>query len=469
MRRGRSRRLKMWSALYPYLGGKRRLCPLIFREIDRVVPRRLWPSLTFLDAFLGGGSVSLGAKAQGFRVIATDIAERSIVVGQAVIENSRVKLRREDVLRLLAPRSGSPGRIESQFVPSVFTANVGRFLDAGFETAAQSGDVAKAALLRLLAIRVALLAHPMSQVRPGTAHRASTGEWESITESCLYHYTEAFRLTTPARLWGLAQQVNAGIFQGDAKVMKTDILEALPSIQADVAYFDPPYPGVMSYEKEYRIIDQLLEGATRSTSPFTAKTGASMLDILFERATHIPVWILSLGNEVVTIEELEAKMTKLGRQTKAIAIAYQHLPAVSTAEKKRDNREFLVVGWDPEVTARRRDSVHGPGNDLHQSNIPDAVVGVQADLDLRGSQGATACALTGDGLEERAPSLTQEGAADLRGTIPEQQAGVDQPDAVLGERGFHRDPEGIVLPPGRHGSTLAWEGPEVKNGEVKPR
>ena len=62
------RKLSMWSALYPYLGGKRRLCPLIFREIDRVVPRRLWSGLTFLDAFLGGGSVSLGAKAQGFRL-----------------------------------------------------------------------------------------------------------------------------------------------------------------------------------------------------------------------------------------------------------------------------------------------------------------------------------------------------------------------------------------------------------------
>ncbi len=379
----------MWSALYPYLGGKRRLCPLIFREIDRVVPRRHWASLTFLDAFLGGGSVSLGAKAQGFKVVATDIAERSIIVGQAVIENSRVKLNREDVLRLLTPRTGPPGRIESQFVPSVFTANVGRFLDAAFETAAQTGDVAKAALLQLLAIRVALLAHPMSQVRPGTAHRASTGEWESITESCLYHYTEAFRLTTPARLWRLAQQVNAGIFQGDAEVIKTDVLEVLPSIQADVAYFDPPYPGVMSYEKEYRIIDQLLEGTTRPTSPFTAKTGASMLDILFERATHIPVWILSLGNEVVTIGELEAKMIKLGRQTKAIAIKYQHLPAVATAEKKRDNREFLVVGWDSEVTTWRRDSVQSLGDDLHQSHIPDAVVRVQADLDLRGSQAET--------------------------------------------------------------------------------
>ena len=463
------RKLAIWSALPPYLGGKRRLCPLIFREIDRVVPRRLWSGLTFLDAFLGGGSVSIGAKAQGFKVIATDIAERSIVVGQALIENTRVRLTQEDVLRLLAPRTGPPGRVERDFTPSVFTANVGRFLDAAFETAEQTRDTAKAALLRLLAIRVALLAHPMSQVRPGTVYRATTGEWEGITPSCLYHYVDGFRLTTPAKLWNLAQQINAGVFQGEAKVMKTDILEALRSIQADVAYFDPPYAGVMSYEKEYRIIDQLLEGSTRPTSPFTAKDGAAMIDTLLEGAGHIPVWLLSFGNEVTALEELEAKMIRLGRRTKAIAIKYQHLPAVAREEKKRANREFLVVGWDAEAPLMRRDSVQGLGDDLHQSDIPDLVAGVQADLNLCGSQGAAAGALTGDGLEERAPSLTQEAAADLRGTIPELQAGVDQPDTVLGERGIHRDPERIVLPPERHGSTLAWEGPEVKNGEGKPR
>ena len=76
----RHRKLSIWSALPPYLGGKRRLCPTIFREIDRLVPRRLWGGVTFLDAFLGGGSVSLYAKAQGFPVVATDIAERAIVV-----------------------------------------------------------------------------------------------------------------------------------------------------------------------------------------------------------------------------------------------------------------------------------------------------------------------------------------------------------------------------------------------------
>ena len=93
MRQHTSRRtLPFFQALFPYLGGKRRLCPLIFREIDRLLPRRHWRGRTFLDGFLGGGSVSLYAKAQGFNVVATDIAERAITVGRALIENTRVRL-----------------------------------------------------------------------------------------------------------------------------------------------------------------------------------------------------------------------------------------------------------------------------------------------------------------------------------------------------------------------------------------
>lgn len=350
-RRTRSRKLAIWSALPPYLGGKRRLCPLIFREVDRILPRARWRGLTFLDGFLGGGSVSLYAKAQGFRVVATDIAERSIVVGRALIENSRVRLSREDVLRVAAPSEDEPGRIETGYAPGTFTCPQARLLDRSLALASESPDPAKAALLRLLAIRVALLAHPMSQVRAGTIHRLSSGEYESITESCLYHYVDGLRLTRPEKLWELACQINAGVFQGQALVRKVNLLEALPSIQADVAYFDPPYPGVMSYEKEYRVIDEILEGASKTTSPFTARDGASMLDTLFERATHIPVWLLSLGNAVVGIEELEAKMTRFGRETRAIALRYQHLPAVATEEKKRENREFLVVGWNPRSKA----------------------------------------------------------------------------------------------------------------------
>ncbi|MGH9390426.1 MAG: DNA adenine methylase, partial [Vicinamibacteria bacterium] len=320
-RRPRSRRkLAIWSALPPYLGGKRRLCPLIFREIDRILPRRGWAGRVFLDGFLGGGSVSLYAKAQGFRVVATDIAERAIIIGQALIANSRVRLTREDVLRLIEPSDAPQGRIERAYVPAVFIQAQARFIDRALAVASRTEDRAKAALIRLLAIRVALLAHPYSQVRKGTIHRVTTGDFESITESAVYHYVDGLRLTRTENLWRLAQQINAGVFQGEGEVIRASILDALPSIRADVAYFDPPYPGVMSYEKEYRIIDEILEGASRPTSPFTAKDGAAMIDGLFERATHIPIWLLSLGNAVVSLGELEEKMARLGRQTQAIEI-----------------------------------------------------------------------------------------------------------------------------------------------------
>ena len=335
------------SSLPPYLGGKRRLCPIIFREIDRVLPREHWHRLTFLDAFLGGGSVSLFAKAQGFSVFSTDIAARAITIGRALIENSSVRLTREDLARVHATPIEETAPNAMRFVPAVFTENVGTVLDKLLHAATLTPITAKAALYRLLAIRIAMLAHPMSQVRKGTAHRASTGEWESITPSCLSHYVDALRFDTLDKLWHLAKKINAGVFEGKGRVIQGDILELLPTVQADIAYFDPPYSGVMSYEKEYKVIDRLLEGTTRPTSAFTARDGALMIDTLLERAVHIPVWVLSFGNAVASLEELEAKMTRLGRVTKAIAIRYQHLPAVATEDKKRMNREYLLIGVDP--------------------------------------------------------------------------------------------------------------------------
>ena len=439
----RHRKLALWSALPPYLGGKRRLCPLIFREIDRVLPRRLWPNLTLLDGFLGGGSVSLYAKAQGFRVIATDIAERAIMVGEALVGNSRVRLRREDVLTLLAPCDAPAGRIESRYAPSVFTREQARLLDRALELAGQTTDRAKSALMRLLAVRVALLAHPMAQVRSGTIHRLQTGELESITESCLNHYVDGMRLTRPDRLWELAQHINAGVFAGEARVLRRSVLEALPEIEADVAYFDPPYPGVMSYEREYRVIDEILEGAARPTSPFTARDGAGLIDTLFERARHIPVWVLSLGNAVVGLDELEAKMARLGRITRAIEIRYQHLPAVATSEKKETNREFLVVGYDPVAVERllgreaREDAGRIDLDDLSASFVhEDAAVG--------GSERPPAQSLADDGLQESQTALSEQVTAVRWRRVSEAERGLDDPHAIVPELGRARDEEGRV-------------------------
>ena len=80
-----------FEALPTLLRREARLCPRIFREIARVHPRETWSSLRLVDPFLGGGSVSLYAKAQGFGVSCGDLAERSVIIGKALIENDGVQ------------------------------------------------------------------------------------------------------------------------------------------------------------------------------------------------------------------------------------------------------------------------------------------------------------------------------------------------------------------------------------------
>lgn len=52
----RSHAPRFMAALPPYLGGKRRLVPLILALLAGVLPRAAWPATTLLDAFSGGGA-----------------------------------------------------------------------------------------------------------------------------------------------------------------------------------------------------------------------------------------------------------------------------------------------------------------------------------------------------------------------------------------------------------------------------
>ncbi len=237
-------------------------------------------------------------------------------------------------------------------VPAVFAQSQARVIDNALALAQEMGDIAKASLLRLLAIRIALLAHPFSYVRRGTIGRLTTGEYENITPSALPQYIAGLRLATINKLGQLAEDLNQGIFEGRGEVHQVDIVEALPNFQADVLYLDPPYSGTLGYERTYRLLDQILGDEGRRTSPFSTKDGASQIDRLLARAGHIPVWVLSFGHETVSLDELEAKMAHLGRQTRSIAVKYSRLAALAKEEKRQADQEYLVVGWDPEAVGR---------------------------------------------------------------------------------------------------------------------
>ncbi len=337
----------LWAALPPYIGGKRRLCPLIFRELDHVFPRRLWGGARFVDAFAGACSVALYAKAQGFlHVHAIDVAERSVIVGRALIANGRVHLTEADLLRITSADVRSPGPIEALYVPSVFPKNVAQWLDRALATAEATADEAKANLIKLLALKLAMAAHPMAQVRPGTAHRVATGELEAITESCVKVYIDAKRLTSPDKLRSMMNAINGGVTAGDGTATKGSAIDVLPGVKAEVAYLDPPYPGTTAYEKEFKVLDEILGGESMPVSPFSQSV--DLLEPLFESARHIPIWLLSYGNAELSGADLEDRVAAYDRETRLIEMAYAHKASVARAETRARNRELLVVAVDPE-------------------------------------------------------------------------------------------------------------------------
>lgn len=80
--------LKKHSSLMAYFGSKRKLCRHIFKHLDRPDGKEV----VFIDAFMGGGSVSLYAKQIGYKVVAGDISLRGKITGKALIENSTQKV-----------------------------------------------------------------------------------------------------------------------------------------------------------------------------------------------------------------------------------------------------------------------------------------------------------------------------------------------------------------------------------------
>ena len=92
---------RLFDALPAYLGGKRRLVPLILADLAAELPRAEWPRASFCDPMCGGGAVALAAKAQGFEVYASDRARRGAIVAAALIANSSVRLREGDWLAAL--------------------------------------------------------------------------------------------------------------------------------------------------------------------------------------------------------------------------------------------------------------------------------------------------------------------------------------------------------------------------------
>jgi adenine-specific DNA methylase len=345
---------RVYNALPPYLGGKRRLNPWIFGKLAQVIPVEKWQDCIFADAFLGGGAVSVYAKLQGFKtILANDLSQRSQLIIHGLLANQRVKLSKTDTFLFTAslPTEQLPGRIEKTLCPTVFSTRHAQAIDRGLYQAEQTADPAKRALLYLL-LWHAVVSFVCFGTSIGSSNRPyaevlkGDRDWETLNPK---RFTDGSleRLLRPTGLILEEKRrvLNTGIVGGSpVKGFQLDASEFVSAIEADILYLDPPYPQTANYERSNQILDLILRGANieQTISPFSRDT--QPLETLLKNAQHIPTWVLSYGSKTLTLEELIGLVSAHAgkRSVQGYAKQYQHMTHVS---KTQTNYEYLVIAY----------------------------------------------------------------------------------------------------------------------------
>ncbi len=337
--------LKMFRALPSYAGGKRRLLGAIFKSFPSPDEAPL-----FIDSFLGGGSVSLYAKARGYKVRCNDSAKRSHIVGKALIENSHVQLDYDDLVRLSMPVD-KPGYAETHLAPDVFPVEHARYLDIFLANARQL-EGAKRWLALLLVVKYALRLRPQGNFGAvKVMHQAVAGEWEEMNPNYMKDTIQRGLPRHPIRAAEiLRKQINAGVFFNghENEAHKGDVFEFLSTAQGDICYMDPPYSGTQSYERALKPLDDLLRGGPPDKkpppNPFSKEPPEIILPRLFEAADHISTWVLSYGNQRIDLDGIITIMKKFRPHVEGKAIRYMHCTGLAGEESKKQNQELIVVG-----------------------------------------------------------------------------------------------------------------------------
>ena len=282
-----------------------------------------------LDAFSGSQSIAYMFKQLGKKVITNDFLNCNNLIGKALIENKQYTLNKED-LEILFSENSNPevfnlmGKLfanlfflpeEAAFADS-FRSNVNRLNNKYKEALALS------VMCRSMTRKVTMGHFAHTQALVYAADPARIKRNRSLVRPLKDIFEE------------LLPEYNAAVFDNskDNKSYNKNILDLLPQLtDIDLAYFDPPYCNSHAdYQSFYHLLEtyveywkdkQFVNGIKRYEpkrySGFDKNSETlSNLQLMFERANHIPTWIVSYYDRSYTDINTMIEMITPYRQVK---------------------------------------------------------------------------------------------------------------------------------------------------------
>lgn len=256
----------LYNQLFPYIGNKRKLLPLIFEAIMRCNVEAIHElPLQFVDFFSGGGVVSRLAKKLGFSVISNDWEPYSFFYNHAYIEQNEYPLFKEwggieKAFNYLNNLEGVHGYISEYYCPwddkkpdvkkerMFFTHKNGMKIDAMREKIHQwekDGLINPAEKSILLASFIYSASYVSNT---SGVFKGFHNGWGGKTRTALYRILSDIELVPPVLLDN--KQKNK-VYQMDAQDLAKKLNEKI-----DIAYLDPPY-NQHPYGSNYHILNTI--------------------------------------------------------------------------------------------------------------------------------------------------------------------------------------------------------------------
>lgn len=324
-----------------YLGSKQKLIEWIINKIPKEIE-------SIFDAFSGSGVISYNLKKRGLKVISNDFLRSSYYYSKALIENNKITLCEEDLMKILQNNLQKKDYIKKNFSDFFYTHYECSFIDNIISNIQKLDNEYKKALVFSALIRTCIQKMPGGKFRGGLL---------KYRDPNFKHYRPKYTKDIKDTFLRFLNEFNNAVFDNKRcnKAYNKNIFEILKKIKVDAVYFDPPYGGSgFDYEKDYFFVEVLTKyygkkieffGKSKvyrrlQFSGFNKNTLLKeSFDRLFKMAEHIPIWIISYNNRSTPhLKEFVSMIKKYKKIRKIYKKEYHYKIGDS-----KDLKEYLFI------------------------------------------------------------------------------------------------------------------------------